>query len=329
MQPYRAVIVGCGKIGAMFDFRDSDAVLTHAKAFCLHPFVALTGVMDVDESAAVRAADKWGCNPYSDFDNMMGKQQPDIISLCLPDELHFEYLLRCLEFSPKAVIAEKPLTMSIAQSREIVKKYHAVDIPIFVNYTRRYDSTVQLLKNRIKKGEFGKILNVCFKYTKGLLHNGSHAIDMANFLFGKCLSGKVLGRIIDFSESDPTLSAVLSYTGCPEVFLIACDERAYSIFESDIIGEKGRILFDQFGLRYKEYSVRDDPVFAGYKDLALVREFDTELGQGLLKLVDNVVAYMNDGDRIICSGDDALLAQELCNSLVLTGTYGKQETSCA
>jgi len=317
MQSYKAVIVGCGRIGVAFDSPDSDTVLTHAKAFSLHPAVTLTAVMDVDQDAAVASAEKWSCKAYTDFNEMMDEQRPDIISLCIPDEFHFEYLLQCLEFAIKAVIAEKPLTLNLDQSTEIIKKYHAIDIPIFVNYTRRYDPTVQALKNRIESGEFGSIINVTFRYTKGLLHNGSHAVDMANFLFGTCLEGHALGSIVDFSDTDPTLSAVFSYSRCPQVFLIACDERAYSIFEMDIIAEKGRIVFEQCGLRCKEYTVRDDPVFPGYKDLCLVGEFDTALREGLLKLVDNIVTHLNDGEEPVCSGDDALLAQTICNRLLL------------
>lgn len=317
MKSYKAVIVGCGRIGVGFDFPDSDTVLTHAKALSRHPAVNLVAVMDIDQHVAAVAAEKWNCVAYADFDEMIDEQRPDIISLCIPDEFHFEYLLQCLEVTPKAVIAEKPLTLNLDQSTEIVKKYHAVDIPIFVNYTRRYDSTVQALKNRIESGEFGSIINVSFRYTKGLLHNGSHAVDMANFLFGTCLNGHALGRIVDFSDTDPTLSAVFSYSRCPQIFLIACDERAYSTFEMDIVAEKGRIVFEQCGLRYKEYAVRDDPCFPGYKDLGLVGEFDTALGQGLLKLVDNVVTHLNDGEKPVCSGHDALLAQTICNRLLL------------
>lgn len=315
---YTAAIVGCGRIGVAFDSPDYDAVLTHAKAFSLHPKVQLVGVMDIDYHVARVAATKWKCIGYTNFQQMMIEQHPDIISLCVPDQFHFEYLLQCLKFQPRAVISEKPLTHGVKQSEIIVKEYRDSGIPLFVNYTRRYDSTVQTLKGRIDSGGLGSIISTTIKYTKGILHNGSHAIDIANYLFGECLSGQPLGRVVDYAESDPTLSVTLQYAKCPEVLLIACDERVYSIFEIDIIAEKGRAFFEQFGFRYKEYAVRKDPIFKGYKDLALINESDTDLKQSLFKLVDNTVNHIDKGATIVCSGNDALLAQRICNALILS-----------
>ena len=171
--------------------------------------------------------------------------------------------MHCLKFKPKVVIAEKPLTLNVHESEEVVEKYKKADIPLFVNYTRRYDNFIRSLKCRIETGDIGRILNTTIKYTKGILHNGTHAVDIANFLFGEFLSGQPLNSVIDYSENDPTLSAVLEYERCPELFLIACDEYFYSIFEIDIMTEKGRIVFDQFGLSCREYDVRKDPVFEG------------------------------------------------------------------
>ena len=324
--PYKAVIIGCGRIGVSFDSNNSEAVLTHAKAFSVHPQINLAAVMDIDHKIAKSAGSKWKCEYYTDFQRMIREQQPDIISICVPDKFHYEYLLHGLDFQPKAVVAEKPLALNIKESQEIVRKYQSAAIPLFVNYTRRYDGVIQDLKHRIEIGDFGRIFNAVIKYTKGLLHNGSHALDIANYLFEKYLSGQPLNSVIDYSENDPTLSVVLKYERCPELFLIACDERFYSIFEFDIIAEKGRIVFDQSGLRCREYGVRKSPVFKGYKDLVLVKEYNTDLNKSLFNLVDNVVQYLDNGEKIICSGDDALSAQKICYELIESWKRQKQLT---
>lgn len=313
---YKAAVIGCGRIGVSFDSDDGEAVLTHAEAFSLHPEVCLTAVMDIDNEIAEAAGDKWKCEYYTGLQQMIREQQPDIISICVPDEFHYEYLLQCLDFKPKAIIAEKPLTLDIKESEEIVEKYKNADIPLFVNYSRRFDGFMQSLKSRIETGDLGRILNTTIKYAKGTLHNGSHAIDIANFLFGSYLSGQLLNFVIDYAENDPTLSAVLQYSNCPEVFLIACDERAYSIFEIDIIAEVGRIVFEQFGLVCREYDVRKSSVFKGYRNLGLVKEYSTELNESVFNLVDNVVQHLCNGKKMICSGNDALLAQKICSELI-------------
>ncbi|HDY87001.1 MAG TPA: Gfo/Idh/MocA family oxidoreductase, partial [bacterium] len=256
------------------------------------------------------------CNCYDNVKALFDKEQPEIISVCVPDEHHCDYLKDIIRFRPKAVIAEKPLTKDLATSRQIVTKYTNAGIPLFVNYSRRYDEPVQKTKRMIEDGEFGEILHASFRYTKGILHNGSHAIDLANYLFGNVLSAKTLSAVYDHSDSDPTLNAYLSYEKCRHLFLIACDERSYSIFELDILSDKKRIFFDQFGLKYTEYMLRNNLACPGYKELAKGRTQDTGLGSARLNLVENVINHLEKGEEIICSGEDALYAQKICDDLL-------------
>ena len=175
---------------------------------------------------------------------------------------------------------------------------------------------LQILQRKIENQEFGKLYHATIKYTKGMLHNGSHAIDMANFLFGEYLSGTPINAIMDYREEDPTISAMLHYARCSPVYLQACDERAYSIFEIDIIGEKGRIICDQSGFRYKEYAIREDPNYRGYRELFEKELFNTGLRNALFNLVDNVVEHLEHDMPILCSGTDGLKAQIICHNLI-------------
>jgi predicted dehydrogenase len=313
---YTAAIIGCGRIGTDFDNIESSNVFTHAKAYKLHSSVILGGVMDIDVDKARIASKKWECKAFSNIDELFCDLQPDIISICVPDEFHYEYLKICLEHHPKAVIVEKPLTVDYNSSEEIVNSYIEKNVPLFVNYSRRYDQTVQAFRERIVNQEFGKLYHATIKYTKGIMHNGSHAIDMANFLFGEYLSGKPINAIVDYREEDPTLSAILHYERCSLVFLLACDERAYSIFEVDVIGEDGRVIFDQSGFRYKEYAIRQDSSYSGYRELFKKELSNTTLKKALSNLVDNVVGHLERDVPILCSGKDGLVAQMISQNLI-------------
>lgn len=313
---YKAVVIGCGRIGALFDTPEAEAVLTHAHAFSRHPMSILKGVMDINPESARIAGERWHCNSYSDLDELLTKEKPEIISICVPDEYHSQYLDSLAAYKPQAVIAEKPLTTDINRSREIVSKYREKGIPLFVNYPRRFDKTVQEIRKDISCGIFGQILQARIIYTKGLLHNGSHAIDIANYLFGPMLSSKPLSAVLDYSEEDPTISAFLSYEKCPDLFLTSGDERAYSIFEVDIVGEKKRVLFEQFGFKYTGYMVRNDPVFEGYKDIERGPTKNTGIGTAMLNLIENVIRHLEKKEDIICSGADALQSQIICDNLL-------------
>ncbi|MCX5815845.1 MAG: Gfo/Idh/MocA family oxidoreductase [Proteobacteria bacterium] len=318
MDSYRAAIIGCGMIGAFFDVPASDSVLTHAKAYTTHPRTHLCAVMDIDEEKAASAGDIWDCAYYSEIDDLFHHEKPDIVSVCTPTENHYNCLRDLVRFRPRAVIAEKPLTDKTNLSQEIVRLYASEGIPLFVNYTRRYDPVLQRVRADILSKKFGTVLYAMIIYTKGILHNGSHAVDLCHFLFGELHeSHPVWGRYV-YSSEDPTISAFLSFERCANVFFIAADERYYSIFDFEIAGENRKIRFENSGLEYREDVVRDDPMFSGYRDLKRTRYRRTGLHKAMLGLVDNVVRYLEGDDQILCSGADAYLTQIVCENLIKT-----------
>lgn len=323
MDSYRAAIIGCGRIGTFFDVPASDSVLTHAKAYTTHLRTHLCAVMDTDGEKAASAGRIWGCPYYSDIDDLFHHEKPDIVSVCTPTANHYNCLLDLVRFRPRAVIGEKPLTDKADLSQEIVKRYASEGIPLFVNYPRRYDPVLQRVKADILSKKYGAVLYAVITYTKGILHNGSHAVDICHFLFGDLHKSIPVWARDDYSSEDPTISVFFSFERCSNVTFIAADERYYSIFDFEIACEKRKIRFEKFGFEYREDVVRDDPMFSGYHDLKRTRYRRTGLHKAMLGLVDNVVQCLERDDQILCSGADAHLAQIVCENLIKTdsGTH--------
>ncbi len=316
MNRYNAAVIGCGRIGTFFDSPQSKKVLTHAHAYFSHPKTNLVAVMDTDASRAQKAAELWHCDPYDNLQKLLHDKKPDIVSISVPDDCHYGCLKDVFSFKPKVVITEKPLTDELSKSEEIVNEYKAAQIPLIVNYTRRFDKTVQQLKSEIECGKYGEIQNVTVRYTKGILHNGSHAVDICNYLFGDIVSQDVLSAIIDYCVSDPTLTCRLTYQACKDVFLIGYDENSFSVFELDIVGKCGRICFEDFGLVCTEYTVKDDPDYVKYRELRKAEPRNTGLDYAFLNMVDNAVNHIENAQPVICSAHDALKAQRICDSLM-------------
>ena len=57
---------------------------------------------------------------------------------------------------------------------------------------RRADPAILNLKHRIHTGQIKAPYKLVAWYSKGLIHNGSHFIDLFNFLFGAPTSFKVV-----------------------------------------------------------------------------------------------------------------------------------------
>jgi predicted dehydrogenase len=303
--PLRAAVVGAGAIGARLDAPGTDEPLTHAGGYRAAGD-SLVALMDTDPAVGALAA-RWGATGYRDFDEMMRDQKPQVISLAVPTTVRADLLRRALSFHPAAVVAEKPLTASVAESKEIVAAYRAAGVPLIVNYTRRFVPAWQRLR-----GEAA--MSTTVRYAKGVRHNGTHAIDLCRMLFGECRTAQPLAKKNDFWEDDPTVSAFLDFERCPEVFLTGLDEKCFTLFEVDIIGDDFRVLVDNDGRRLRRFEKQEGIGVPPGKRLVEVSEEDTGSVCAMLNLIRHVRAVV-DGAVPLCGGDDALAAQEIAERL--------------
>jgi len=310
---YKSVIIGCGKIAGGYDNPGDKDILTHAHAVHRHKKAVLSGVYDISQKKAQQFAKKWKTVVYSNLKKMFHEIYPEIVYVCVPTKNHIKVLKTILHYNPKVVICEKPLSDDMKKTRAIVREYKKRNIALGVNYTRRFDTTINELKTNIQKRKYGSFLNSSMIYTKGILHNGSHAIDLLRYFFGEVDSYKILDIGIDHIKTkDPSLDVFLKFRNGAKTYLMAGEEESYSIFEFDMLFSKMRIKFHQFGLQYSIQNVRKDPVFPGYKDLGCRITRKTHLNKALLRLVDNIVGHIENGRELLCDGEDASKTQEIC-----------------
>ena len=158
MADFSSVIIGCGRIGTFFDNPDSEYHFTHAKGYYLSENVELKGVFDINADSVKKAARLWKTESFTDLESMLSTIKPDIISICVQDEYHYEYLKQVAKFHPRAVITEKPLTVKYEDSLEIYELYDVEE-----NNTKKY---ILALSNFIGV-VFGLILDIiAFEYTE-------------------------------------------------------------------------------------------------------------------------------------------------------------------
>ena len=86
------------------------------------------------------------------------------------------------ELNPKILLLEKPLAISLEGAKKIKKLCETKpDLIVFVNYVRRYLPLVKKWRDKIISGEIGSFLSGNIIYGKGLLTNGSHFINLAEY----------------------------------------------------------------------------------------------------------------------------------------------------
>jgi len=317
-QNYKALIIGCGSIGALKDEQydspdDSDTILTHAHAYYENPDINLIGVVDIDCEKAEQAGKKWNCPAY---DNLNYDLETDIISVCVPTENHAEILKEIISLNPKLVIAEKPFCNNLKEALIIAELYKQADIPILVNYTRRFDLIGGDILNKIRDGEYGEIYHVRCLYGRGLKRDGCHAIDIFNWVLGEYMTGERAGEISDYSPDDPSYHLELQYEKCYLTDMVAVDSRSYGLFEIEFVTEKGIISFTKWGQHIHISTPETEKTYGQYQSLIRSKIFiPSGLNMALLNMVQNAVDFLNGKANLKCTVEDALKVHKILDRI--------------
>lgn len=307
---YRAAIVGCGLIGSEFsDTASLAGVWSHAEAYTLCDSTDLVAVCDPDPAKLAACGQRWGvAGRYADFSRLLDEARPEIVSICAPDDRHHALVREALSHaSVRAVLAEKPLALELAQAKELVEQAAARGVVLAVNYTRRYAAGFERAREWIAAGALGKIQTVSGYFTKGTLHNGSHWFDLAEYLVGPVQSVTAMDRLRE-GGSDPTLDVLLRFESGASGFLHGCDSRAYALFEMDVIGSEGRLRIVDSGFTIEMHQLEPSPFGAGYRRLACREAIAGGLPQALLRAVEDTVRCVSDGATPKSPGNAAVRA---------------------
>lgn len=307
---YKVVIIGAGNIAAGFDSPESEKILTHAHAVAAHPDFELLGFYDTDEKKALEAARRWGGRVYADIESAVKKA--DVVCCCVPDRYHGEVLKKIAPFRPKVVIAEKPLAATYKEVQEIWAIYEG-KIPLVVNYSRRFLKEFHALKQEMKA--YGKFLKGAGYYGKGILHNGSHMIDILRFLLGEVEDISVVGAgVCDFETEDPSRDVVLKIQQ-GNFYMMAIDCRAVTIFEMELFFEKARVRILNGGEKIEAYRVEDSEVYAGYKNYRLQEVREVDYSGAMAGLLENVGGFLKLEQSLNCTLQDGVDVLKICMSI--------------
>ncbi|AJH01337.1 hypothetical protein LF65_04808 [Clostridium beijerinckii] len=312
---YNVLIVGAGNIGAFFDTKSSKNILTHANAFYRTEGFNLLGFVDVSENKGKRAATLWDVKYFPTLEDAFNTNEIDVVSVCVPDDYHYYILKKVSNFPIKLVFAEKPLAKNLDQASEIIRIYGEKSIRCLVNYSRRFVNEFNILRENILEGQYGNFVCGNGYYGKGILHNGSHLIDLLRYLIGEIKGFKVLGHSFDFYEDDPSVSAILDFENGGNFIMQNVPCSNYTIFELELLFQHRRIKIVDSGFKIEEYTILDSKVFKGYKNLSKEKEYETELNKAMLNSVRSIYNNLSNDEELKCTLEDGYKDMSVCEGL--------------
>ena len=178
MTKIRTILIGLGDIGYSRDLNENNKIQTHYKALSKNNKIELIGVVD-KKKIRIKNKDIIFYNKLNEITSL----DFELAVVAVPTKYHFRIIKFLIKLKKlKAIICEKPFTNDIKKAVKLISDIKKKKKKIYFNYFRRsIPSFIKLKKllNREKNCEM-KIY-----YSKSLLRNGCHFIDLAQFFFGK------------------------------------------------------------------------------------------------------------------------------------------------
>ena len=144
-------IIGCGGI----------ANQKHLPALAGIEEVEVVAFCDIIEERAILSKNTYGTSDgrvYSDYKEMLEKEDLDIIHVCTPNSSHAEISIAAME-ADNHVMCEKPMAKTAEEARAMIEASEKTGKKLTIGYQNRFRKDSQFLHAACADGELGEIYN--------------------------------------------------------------------------------------------------------------------------------------------------------------------------
>ena len=322
---YTAAVIGLGRMGSTFDdeIQQGGSIFLpycHAPSYVASPHTELVAGADLHTEQGAIFADRWGLSQkqiYSDYREMLATEQPDILSICTTARHRAAIMKDAIEAGVKAIWAEKPITLSLAEADDVIDLSARKGVAIAVNCSRRYSPFLSEARRMAQEGKLGDLLQITAYTECYISHNGSHAIDTMRYLVDgdvEWVFGEMESDEAAAGEEDLMGNGYLAFNNGVRGYIRAMPTGA-APWEFDLIGTEGRVRSLANGTDTQYYRW----VPGGLRDEGLPARAPFPLplsiqGTGLTVIADLVNALETGADPR-CSAEDGRQALEIAVAL--------------
>jgi UDP-N-acetylglucosamine 3-dehydrogenase len=90
----------------------------HARVYGQLELANLVGVADIDPQRGEQIGNRFHCNSYTDFRNMIENEYIDAVSIAVPTSMHQEVAIFCIERGIHLLL-EKPIAATLKEAENI------------------------------------------------------------------------------------------------------------------------------------------------------------------------------------------------------------------
>jgi predicted dehydrogenase len=187
----KLAIVGCGVMGAAY----ANAVI----GTNLRWRTRVAGVCDTHRATADALGEQVGAPAFDNVATMIDAVEPDAVYIAVPDHLHAEPFLACIDRGVP-VLVEKPLATDPSTAARMRAAARAAGVYAECNFSNRSNPVFMRVKESVDRGDVGEVIGInarlsnAIQYPTSLLRwaenttSGwfllSHVFDLASWLSG-------------------------------------------------------------------------------------------------------------------------------------------------
>jgi predicted dehydrogenase len=249
-RPIKVVVVGAGQWGQQ-----------HARVFASRPDAELCAVAARRAERAQARAAEWGIRGYTSVAEMIEAEQPDLVSLSLPNQDHFDVTMEVIE-AGIPLLAEKPLVFDLTQADQLLAAAARRDLFFAINFNHRYAEAVRRARAAINSGDIGELVFATWRFGgeagtsahphANLIETQCHGLDMLEYLCGPIAS--VMAQMTQQTGHGwSTVAVALEFASGAVGTLLGSYDSSYAYpgtHLTELNGTAGRILIEDTVKRY-------------------------------------------------------------------------------
>jgi predicted dehydrogenase len=153
-------VIGCGGMAeahmrALLEMQDSDNL-------------EIASVCDVYMKRLNQASELTGARAFSNYKDILEDKNIDYMLIATPEHWHYQMTLDAIE-AGKHIYVEKPMTHTIEQAREIVRKISGSEQKLQVGVQGMSDDSYETAHQLIQEGALGKVVMAHIDYSRNYL----------------------------------------------------------------------------------------------------------------------------------------------------------------
>ncbi|MEJ6950446.1 Gfo/Idh/MocA family protein [Natronospora cellulosivora (SeqCode)] len=269
MEKLKVAVLGCGNIFPVH----ADIITASNKA-------ELIAVVDIDENKAKKAAGKYNCLYYTDYQDLL-KEDLDLVHICTP---HYQHSAMAIDFMEAGldVLVEKPVALNSERAEKMIETAKNTSRRLGVVFQNRFNENNLKAKEILESAKLGKIKAIKAivtwhrdeEYyqqddwrgefaTEGggvLINQAIHTLDLMQWFVGEieAVKGNVDNRCIHSIEVEDTAEGTIFFEN--EVRGIFYASNCFTVnspIQIEIDCERGRMILEGGNLKI-DSNVFDD-----------------------------------------------------------------------